>query len=85
MRARLLALENRAALDAAFSELARDIDAGRIRALVLVVAGDDGSLEPLWGAQRSLGAHAGTILRGMVAYAGALMDSEALSTSKASE
>jgi len=78
MTARVLVFENAAALRDALEELGRDIDAGGVRALVMVVARGDGGLEPWWGAERSLGVHAGTMLRGMVAYLGAVMDSAAL-------
>jgi len=75
---RVFVLDDAVGITAALEELCAEIDAGRVRALVLVVAGQDGGLEPWWGAERSVGAHAGTILRGMVAYVGALMDREAL-------
>jgi len=75
MSARVVPLEKwpegvREELDA----LAAEVEAGRIRALVLVTATADGGLTPCWGASRSLGPHGGTILRGMVAFIGAVID-----------
>jgi len=76
--ARVVPLEDGAGVKAALEALLADLDAGRIRAVVIVTADASGGLEPWWGASRMLGPHAGTVLRGMVAYLGALMDAEAL-------
>jgi len=78
MSARVVPLEDGGGLKAALEALLADLDAGRIRAVVIVTADAAGGLDPWWGASRSLGPHAGTVLRGMVAYLGALMDAEAL-------
>jgi len=76
--ARVVPLEDGAGLKAALEELRRGVEAGEVRAVAIITADAGGGLEPWWGASRSLGAHAGTVLRGMVAYLGALMDAEAL-------
>ncbi len=78
MSARLVALDDAEALHGILEELRRGVEAGRIRAVAIVAADAGGGLEPFWGASRSLGPHAGSVLRGAVAYLGALMDAEAL-------
>jgi len=78
MSARVVPLENAEGVRQALDDLKAEIDAGRIRAVAIVAAHGDGGLEPWWGASRSFGAHAGTMLRGMVAWLGARMDAEAL-------
>ena len=78
MSARVIALEDTEGVKRALEELRRGIEAGRIRAVALVTADAAGGLDPWWAASRTLGAHAGTLLRGAVAYLGARMDSEAL-------
>jgi len=74
----VLPLDNAEGVRQALDDLKAQIDAGDVRAVAIVAAHGDGGLEPWWGASRSYGAHAGTVLRGMVAYLGALMDAEAL-------
>lgn len=78
MSARVVQLEDSEGVRAALEELRRGIETGRIRAVALVTADAAGGLDPWWSASRTLGAHAGTLLRGAVAYLGARMDSEAL-------
>jgi len=82
MSARVIPLESTGGVTAVLEELRAGIAAGRIRAVVFVTADADGGLGPWWGASKTLGPHAGTMLRGMVAYVGALMDSAALKTSE---
>jgi len=76
--ARVVPLEDGAGVKAALEALVADVEAGKVRAVAIITADAAGGLEPWWGASRMLGAHAGTVLRGMVAYLGALMDAEAL-------
>jgi len=78
MSARVIPLEDAAGVKAAVAELVSGVEEGRIRAVAIVTADVSGGLQPWWGATRSLGVHAGSILRGAVAYLGARMDSEAL-------
>lgn len=78
MSARVVQLEDTEAVKAALLELLKGVETGHIRAVALVTADATGGLDPWWGASRSLGAHAGTLLRGAVAYLGARMDAEAL-------
>lgn len=59
-------------------ELARGVEVGRLRAVAVVAVDGSGGLEVWWGASRTLGPHAGSILRGAVAYLGARMDADAL-------
>ena len=77
-RARVVALDDTAAVTAALDGLLAAIKAGRVTAVALVAAGPDGALEPWWGAARPVGPQAGSILRGAVAYLAAVMDAEAL-------
>jgi len=77
MSARVVTLDGPELKDALL-ELLRGVEAGRLRAVALVAVDSSGGFEPVWGASRSLGPHAGSILRGAVAYLGARMDSEAL-------
>jgi len=76
--ARVVPLEDGAGVKAALEGLMRAVEAGEVRAVAIITADASGGLEPWWGASRMLGTHAGTVLRGMVAYLGALMDAEAL-------
>ncbi len=78
MSARVVQLEDTEGVTQALTELLRGVETGRIRAVALIVADTAGGLEPWWAASRTLGAHAGSILRGAVAYLGARMDAEAL-------
>jgi hypothetical protein len=78
MSARVISLEDPDATKRVLTELVRGVEAGRIRAVAIVAADAAGGLEPFWGASRTLGVHAGSILRGAVAYLGARMDAEAL-------
>ena len=59
-------------------ELAERLEAGEVRAVAFVVADASGGLDVWWGATQTLGPHAGSVLRGAVAYLGARMDREAL-------
>jgi hypothetical protein len=76
--ARVIPLDDTEAVKHALADLARGIEAGRVRAFALVAVDSAGGFEPSWGAARSLGPHAGSILRGAVAYLAAVMDAEAL-------
>jgi hypothetical protein len=67
-----------AELRAFLDELTADIAAGRVVALALVAASADGDLAVNWGALPCAGPHAGSVLRGAVAYLGARMDAAAL-------
>jgi len=75
---RVLPLDNAEDVRQALDDLRAQIDAGDVRAVAIVAAHADGGIEPWWGASRSYGTHAGTVLRGMVAYLAAVMDAEAL-------
>jgi hypothetical protein len=77
MSAQVIPLDDSGALKTALLEVQRGVDAGRIRALAIVAVDASGGFEPFWGASRSLGAHAGSILRGAVAWLGAAMDTQA--------
>ena len=70
--------EDTAALQAALDLLVAALDAGRIAAVALIAADAEGALVPWWGAASALGPHAGSVLRGAVAYLGARMDAAAL-------
>jgi len=76
--ARVVPLEDGAGVKAALEALLLEVEAGGIRAVAIVAAHADGGLETWWAASRSFGAHAGTVLRGMIAYLAAVMDAEAL-------
>jgi hypothetical protein len=78
MTARVIPLEDTTRLAEWIADLAKRIDAGDVRAFALVVAEPSGGLSVWWGASRQLGAHAGSILRGAVAYLGARMDVDAI-------
>jgi len=78
MSARVLLLEDTAGVEQALAELLRGIAVGDVHAIALVVVDHSGGLAPWWGAARTLGTHAGSILRGAVTYLGACMDAEAL-------
>lgn len=54
------------------------LEAGEVRAVAFVATTDAGTMVPWWGAARALGPHAGSILRGAVAYLAAAMDAEAV-------
>jgi len=49
-----------------------------VAAVAVVVVDASGGLEVEWGAARTLGLHAGSILRGAVAYLAATMDAAAV-------
>jgi len=66
------------ALQAALLLVRAGVETGAVRAVALVVVDERGGLEPAWFAAPTLGPHAGSILRGAVAYLGARMDAEAL-------
>ena len=74
----VLALDDAEALRAALDDLQRGVEAGAVVALALVVANRAGGLEPSWGARAAAGPHAGSVLRGAVAYLAAMMDAAAL-------
>jgi hypothetical protein len=74
----VIALDDAEGIKAACADLERGVEAGRLRAVAIVAVDSSGGLEPMWGASRTLGPHAGSILRGAVAYLGARMDAEAL-------
>jgi hypothetical protein len=78
MSARVLALDDPEAVGRVLDELSGALAEGRVRGLVVVAIHADGGFEPFWGASQTLGVHAGSILRGAVAYLGARMDQEAL-------
>ena len=78
MSARLLPLDDTQGVKQALAELLRGIEAGRLRGFALVAVDSSGGFESSWGAARTLGPHAGSILRGAVAYLAAVMDAEAL-------
>jgi hypothetical protein len=82
MRARVVPLDDPGALDRLLDDVAAALD-GKTRAVAIVIAGADGGLEVRWGATKALGPHAGTVLRGMVAYLAAVMDAEALAPAAA--
>ena len=81
MSARVIPLDDTAGVTHALTELMGDLEAGRVRALAIIAVDASGGLAPWWGASRTLGAHAGSILRGAVTYLGACMDAEALERS----
>lgn len=58
-------------------ELGAALDRGDVVALAVVTAHEGGGIAVHWGADKSLGAHAGTMLRGMAAYLGSQMDGKA--------
>jgi hypothetical protein len=60
------------------SELRDALKNGEVLAVAFVTVHGDGGLLVRWGAAASLGDHAGSILRGAVAYLGARMDAKAL-------
>lgn len=78
MSTRVIPLEDTDGVTQALTELRRGIEAGRLRAVAVIAVDAAGGFEPRWGASRTLGPHAGSILRGAVAYLGACMDAEAL-------
>jgi hypothetical protein len=78
MSARVIPLDDTDRVDQELDALSARLALGEVRAVAFVVADASGGLEVWWGASRSLGPHAGSILRGAVAYLGARMDSEAL-------
>jgi hypothetical protein len=67
---------------ALLEELLAEIAAGRVVAAAFVTARADGGLDGKWGATRTLGPHAGSVLRGAVAYLGARMDATALTAER---
>ena len=77
-RATVIALDDAGDVERVLAELTGALSEGRVRGLVVVAVLGDGGFEPWWGATRTLGPHAGSILRGAVAYLGARMDAEAL-------
>jgi hypothetical protein len=85
MSARVIPLEDTTAVKEQLEAIQRGIDAGRIRGLALIAIDVSGDFEPLWGASRTLGMHAGSVLRGAVAWLGAAMDLQALSTRRVIE
>jgi hypothetical protein len=70
-------------LDETTAALEQLLESGDAVAIALVVAGPEGTLQPWWSVSRTLGAHAGSVLRGAVAYLGARMDAEALAAERA--
>ena len=78
MSARVIPLEDAAAVKGALTELMSGLEAGRLRGVALIAVDASGGFEPFWGASRTLGPHAGSILRGAVAWLGARMDVSAL-------
>jgi len=78
MSARVIPLDDSARVAEVLDELAVRIGNARVTAVALVVVDASGGLEVEWGAARVLGVHAGSVLRGAVAYLGARMDAEAL-------
>jgi len=78
MSARVIPLEDSAGVAELVTELTARVASGEARAVALVVVDASGGLEVSWGASRTLGVHAGSILRGAAAYLGARMDLEAI-------
>ncbi len=62
-------------------EIVRGVEAGTVVGLALVTIAPDGGLGPRWVVSSASGPHAGTILRGAVAYLGAVLDAGALARS----
>jgi len=83
MSARVIPLDDTARLGTLFTELLERVDAGTVRAVAFVAVDASGGLQVEWGAARGLGVHAGSVLRGAVAYLGARMDAEALEGERA--
>ena len=75
---RVIPLDDPEALRLAMREVLDGVEAGRIKAVAVATVEASGGLGAWWAASRTLGAHAGSILRGAVAYLAAVMDAEAL-------
>jgi hypothetical protein len=78
MSPRIIPLATTAEVDILLGDLAAMVAAGTVRAVAVVLADADGGLDTWWGASQQLGPHAGSVLRGAVAYLGARMDAAAL-------
>ena len=78
MSARVIALDDSAGVAELLLGLMDRLRTEAAVGVALVVVDASGGLEVEWGAARVLGRHAGSILRGAVAYLGARMDAEAL-------
>jgi hypothetical protein len=83
MSARVVPLDDTAEVARLLDALDQRIASGAVRAVAFVLADAAGGLETWWGATGTLGPHAGSILRGAVAYLGARMDAEALAPAAA--
>lgn len=78
MSAHVIHVENTDELRRAVAALVAGLEKGRLRAVAVVAVDAAGGFEPWWGASATLGPHAGSILRGGVAYLAAAMDAAAL-------
>jgi len=78
MSVRVVPLEDADGVKRSLTELLRGVEKGRIRAVAVVAVDAAGGFEPWCGASQTLGPHAGSIVRGAVAWLGAAMDAAAL-------